>query len=405
MKHSLLPLALLALGLCGSDLAAQEKPATIDAAEFDTLQSAIDALPETGGLVKLPPGTTEISKPLLITTPETRIAGSGPSTHIKNINEEGEPAILIQPANRADDARVRLWRVELDSFRVSGNPKSGDGVRAEGINEILVHSVSIDHHGRHGLAMIDCYEDPRVTDSIFTYNKHAGLYIDANHDIVVNGNHFEENDDALVCVDSFNLCMNGNNIDDHLGNGVVIENTYGSVVSGNMIEECQGTAIILDRDCYGITLSANVIAHELEGGIDLRDAHGCAVSANTFVIVHKHGVRVGPDSGRITISANNFSNSYTGDGKTRRPANAKKPIQQDAGNGVVIEDAEHVTISGNTFSGMDAEAVRAAGECRGILVSGNLITDWGKRTGDKPVKAIAVPKEGNLVQGNLVDGK
>ena len=55
----------------------------------------------------------------------------------------------------------------------------------------------------------------------------------------------------------------------HLGHGVIIENTYGSVVSGNMIEECQGTAIVLDRDCYGIVLSANVIAHN-GAGIDLR---------------------------------------------------------------------------------------------------------------------------------------
>ena len=60
-------------------------------------------------------------------------------------------------------------------------------------------------------------------------------------------------------------------LDDHLRDGVVIENTYGSVVAGNMIEECAGTAIVLDRDCYGITLSANVIAHETSGGIDLRD--------------------------------------------------------------------------------------------------------------------------------------
>ena len=66
--------------------------------------------------------------------------------------------------------------------------------------------------------------------------------------------------------------------------GVVIENTYGSVVSGNMIEECQGVAIILDRDCYGNTLSANVLAHNFSGGVDLRDAWCCAVSANTLTI-------------------------------------------------------------------------------------------------------------------------
>ncbi len=106
--------------------------------------------------------------------------------------------------------------------------------------------------------------------------------------------------------------MTGNNLDDHLGNGVVIANTYGSVVSGNMIEECQGTAIILDRDCYGITLSANVIAHEFTDGIDLRDAHGCAVSANTFTIVKRHALVIGPESGRITVTGNNFSDSTIG---------------------------------------------------------------------------------------------
>ena len=65
--------------------------------------------------------------------------------------------------------------------------------------------------------------------------------------------------------------MTGNNLDDHLRHGVVIENTYGSIVSGNMIEECNGTAIILDRDCYGITVAANTIAHHLGGGVHLLD--------------------------------------------------------------------------------------------------------------------------------------
>src|SRR4029453_6062750 len=123
--------------------------------------------------------------------------------------------------------------------------------------------------------------------------------------IVVSGNHFEENQDALVCVDSFNLCMTGNNLDDHVRDGVVIENTYGSVVSGNMIEECNGRAIVLDRDCYGITLSANVIAHEVQGGIDLVDAHGCTVSANTFTIVKENALRIGPAPGGSTVTGKN----------------------------------------------------------------------------------------------------
>jgi len=395
--------------VCGAAfLNAQEKPAelpkpvSIDASEFDSLQAAFNALPESGGIVRLPPGTVEISKPLVVSSAETRIEGAGASTHIKNINETGEPALIIAPKTIADDPKARLWRIQLGNFRISGNEKSGNGIQATGIQEIFIHGMSVDHHGGHGISLVNCYEDPRVSDSILTYNKKAGLFIDAGHDIVVNGNHFEENQDGVICTDAFNLCMNGNNLDDHLGNGVVIENTYGSVVSGNMIEECNGTAIILDRDCYGITLSANVIAHDMEGGIDLRDAHGCTVSANTFTLVHKHSVRVGPESGRITISANNFSNSYMGNGELKRPAEHEKPISRDMGTGVVLEGAKVVTITGNNFSGLAAEAVKADAKSEKILVTGNIVTDWGRV--EKEAKAFDLPEGKSVsVSGNITD--
>ncbi len=384
-------------------ISAKAEPVVIDASEYDNLQAAFDAVPETGGLVQLPPGTVEISKPLVISTAETRIEGAGASTHIKNLNESGEPALILAPPTYEEDPKARLWRVQLGNFRISGNEKSGHGVLAQGIQEIFIHGLSVDHHGQHGIALIDCYEDPRVSDSILTYNKDAGLFIDAGHDIVVNGNHFEENGDGVRCVDAFNLCMNGNNLDDHIGNGVVIENTYGSVLSGNMIEECQGMAIILDRDCYGITLSANVIAHELEGGIDLRDAHGCSVSANTFTIVHEFSVRVGPNSGRIAITGNSFTNSYMGDGQMKRDLEHENKLRVDTGTGVWIDGASHVNVSGNTFTGMTGEAVFANDQGRANLISGNLITDW-KRDGEEETHAIDVPEiNGNVISNNLID--
>lgn len=383
---------------------AQEMPSPIvvDAADHESLQAALDALPEEGGMVRIPPGTYDINAPLRLTTPETRITGAGPSTHIRNANVEGEPAFILRPPNLDEDPKAKLWRVQLDNFRVSGNEKSGPGILAENINEIFLHGLSIDHHGGHGIALIDCYEDPRVADSILTYNRDAGLFIDAGHDIVVNGNHFEENQDGVRCVDAFNLCMNGNNLDDHLGNGVVIENTYGSVLSGNMIEECQGIAIILDRDCYGITVSANVIAHHLGGGIDLRDAHGCAVSANTFTLVHEFSLRVGPDSGRIAVTGNSFSNSHIG-GAEKREIEHEQKFRIDTATGVKIDGASHILVSGNSFTGIQGEAVVADERGRGNLVTGNIVADWN-RSGKGGAKPFELPDaNGNSVSGNVVE--
>jgi len=342
----------------------------IDAAEYPSLQAALDALPAAGGAVRLPPGTFEIREPLRVTVSDVLIEGAGTATHIKNTNTEGKSAILLPHPSGADNRKGELWRIRLANFRVTGNDKSGHGIEARRVNEIFIEGVTVSYHGGDGVHLYFCYEDPRICDSLITYNKKTGLNLIGCHDIVVASNQFEENWDAVRCVDGFNLCMTGNNLDDHLGNGVVIENTYGSVVAGNMIEECNGTAIILDRDCYGITLSANVIAHNMTGGIDLRDAHGCAVSANTFTIVKKDAVRIGPGSGRITISGNNFSDSFIGDDKIKRAASDR------TASGITLDGTREIAIVGNLFSSLEPKALALEGQgASHVLFTDNVLVD------------------------------
>jgi parallel beta-helix repeat protein len=344
---------------------------TIDAAKFPSLQAAFDAVPEGGGLVQLPAGTFEITEPLRIHSEDTCVTGAGTATHIKNLNTDGQPALLISHLECTDaktDRKHQLWRIQLTNLRVTGNEKSGAGIEARQINEIFLDGVTVSHNGGDGIFLNYCYEDPRIANCLITYNKQVGVNLQGCHDIVVSSCQFEENQDALHCFDGFNLCMTGCCVDDHLGEGVVIENTYGSVLSGNMIEECNGTAIVLDRDCYGITLSANVIAHN-GGGIDLRDAHGCAVSANTFTILKTNAVRIGPGSGRITVSANNFSNSYVGDDKVRRGT------EDLAAAGLVLEATKDISISGNVFAGLTDKAVTLIGDSQGIVFANNVLRD------------------------------
>ena len=325
---------------------------TIDAANYPTLQAALDAVGENGGMVRLPAGTFEISQPLLVHGDDVCIEGAGTATHIKNMNTDGLPAVVIahrEHSRGANDRNKELWRVRLANFRITGNEASGDGIIAHNVNELFVDGVTVSYHGGDGMKLSYCYEDPRIVNSLITYNKQTGLNLVGCHDIVVSANQFEENQDALHCFDGFNLCMTGNCLDDHLGRGVVIENTYGSVVSGNMIEECQAAALVMDRDCYGNAVSANVIAHN-GAGVDLRDAHGCAVSANTFTIMKTDAVRVGPDSGRITIGANSFSNSYIGGG-LKRNTNDREAA------GMVIDRGQNVFVTGNGFSGVKPQAI------------------------------------------------
>ncbi|HND55007.1 MAG TPA: right-handed parallel beta-helix repeat-containing protein [Pirellulaceae bacterium] len=345
--------------------------AVIDAAKFPSLQAALDAVPPEGGVVRLPPGVFEIREPLVLSRGDVLLAGCGPATHIKNLNVDGKPALVIRhPDGEKVKKEDKLWRIQLADFRITGNEKSGHGIEALLIDEIYIQGLTVSYHGGDGIRLDRCYEDPRIVNSLITYNKATGVNLLGCHDIVVASNQFEENQDALHCIDGYNLCMTGNCVDDHLGHGVVIENTYGSVLSGNMIEECNGTAVILDRDCYGDTISANVIAHNA-AGVDLRDAHGCTVSANTFTIMKTDALRIGPSSNRITVTGNNFSDSFIGDGQVKR---AKNDL---AAAGMVLEGASDVAVSGNVFAGVKPKAIESRGPAaaRRATVTGNVLTD------------------------------
>jgi hypothetical protein len=363
----LLILCAVAVTCAGDAKSAEAKSRQVIAAEdYPNLQAAFDAIDRQGTVVRIPPGVFEISEPLTISNEDVLIEGSGTATHIKNTNTAGKPAIIVETPK----GKKSLWRVMLSNFRISGNKKSGHGIVARKVDEFFVQGVTVSYHGGHGIFLDGCYEDPRISDSLLSYNSKTGLEILNCHDIVVSANHFEENQDAVTCKDSFNLCMSGNNLDDHLRDGVTIENTYGSIVSSNMIEECKGTAVILDRDCYGITVSANVIAHHQLGGIHLRDAHGCAVSANTFTLVRGGALKIGPNSGRITVTGNNFSDSYIGAGQEKRKPNDR------AASGVVLDRASDISISGNVFAGLDTKAIDYDGSaCKNIVLSGNVIVD------------------------------
>jgi hypothetical protein len=412
-SSTLLLVVLLAVSLNFGAVAAQGEPAAmLVASNYPDLQAALDAVPEAGGVVMLPPGDYKLSEPLVLSRGETRLIGSGAATRLINCNQEGKPALIIKPADYDEKNRkARIWRVQLADFRIQGDPggpeaieakstdpTSGDGLLAQGVNELFVHGLSIDHCGGNGIHLIDCYEDPRIADSIITYSGKSGLEIQACHDIVVNANQLEENEDALRCIDSFNLCMNGNNLDDHRRHGVVIENTYGSVLSGNMIEECADTAVILDRDCYGITISANVLADNFGGGVDLRDAWGCAVSANTFTIDAVRALVVGPNSGRITITGNNFSDSYIGE-------DSKRTGTPNLATGIVLEGTSDVVISGNLFSGLAERAVRADDKCRRIVFSANLVTGVNQSTDEKFPAVDLGSAQQSVSTANIVEEK
>ncbi len=345
----------------------------IDAAEYPSLQAAIDAVPRDGGMVRLPPGEFVITEPLIIRHEDFRMEGAGTATHLKNASTNGQPAIVIRSEafdEKNPTQRKPLWRVMLSNFRVTGNEKSGHGIEAVWINELFIQGVTISYHGGDGIRCHFCVEDMRLHDSLITYNKGAGLRAQGNHDTIVSACQFEEDFDGVVFTDGFNLTMSGNNIDDHLRHGVVIENSMGCLVSANMIEQCGGAALVLARDTYGVTVSGNLFAQNFGGGADLRDAHGIPITGNTFVRCKQFGVRVSTHSGRSVISGNTFCDTFAGEGP-RQSGPRREITNLNEAAGILLEATRDLTITGNSMSGLVTKPLTKTGECERILYEHN----------------------------------
>jgi hypothetical protein len=78
-------------------------------------------------------------------------------------------------------------------------------------------------------------------------------------------------------------------------------------------------------------------------------------------------LRIGPSSGRITVSGNSFSSSYIGDGKDRR-----QPDDRQAA-GLILAKTSGVNVSSNVFSGVGPKALGLDGESSRILFADNLL--------------------------------
>lgn len=377
-----------------------ENTTIIDASQFKHLQNAIDALPPGGGVIELPPGRFELEKPLVLNTDFVTIRGAGSSTHLVNVNKNGQPALHIEPP--AEQGKLN-W-IQITDLRISGNPQSGNGLEAVDIEWLLLSRLSVDHNGGDGILMDHCNEDPRVADCLITYNGGAGINLLACHDMVVSANQIEDNQDGVRCIGGFNLTMTGNNFDDQKGHGLVIEDTYGSVVSGNMIEESIGHAVVLSGACYGISLSANTFTHCQGEGVRLEGVKDITLSANGFVLMRQYALHALDGASQLTITGNTFSRFPYDPSK---PLNVAKAHKTEPGQGILLENVHDITLNGNTFSEPSGEAILITGQKnQRINITGNTIVNPSHdHPGEKAAVDIANLTGSIITNNTLTDNQ
>jgi parallel beta-helix repeat protein len=299
---------------------------SINAGDNTTIQMAVDALPPEGGTVHLPAGIYKISEPIIVKKSDVSLIGEGTATILLNTSEDGKNTIELIGTEEEP-----IWRVKVSDMHLKGNEKCGNAIYAYWINEISLSDMWIDHHGKSGIYLDYCYENPRIYDNNIAYNKEMGVLLDGCHDIVVSANQMEENGIGIYGKGLYNATVTGNNIDDHIKNCIYFINTLGSIITANMLENCLGKSVILDEKCNGIVVTGNTF--RMPGVLSVLKTKGVVIAGNAFDSSESTALEV-EDSELITVSGNIFSGS--GEGVNRI-------------YGMVMDNVNDVSISGNTL--------------------------------------------------------
>jgi len=81
-------------------------------------------------------------------------------------------------------------------------------------------------------------------------------------------------------------------------------------------------------------------------------------------------LKIGESSGRVTVTGNNFCNSYIGDGKVKRNTDDLMAA------GIQLQSTNNIAISGNVFSSLQTKAVALSeSQPESVLFSNNVLVD------------------------------
>lgn len=314
-----------------------ERAKTLSAADFPSIQAAVDSLPKMGGMVVVPAGVWEIDSPIVLRSAVT-LAGAGEGTIIVNRNQEGKNAIEVRenvqyrPPDRFPPGATGNHGVVVKDLQVRGNPKSGYGVYLFQADHAQLENVSSFFHGKSGIAISYGEENCTVRGVISKWNREHGFYIEGCHDTFITASHFEENllDGCHVQKDNIQAVFVACNMEDNGRFGVYNKGRWTQVVGCEADGNEGGAFVYIGPEAeYSTTVSSNiggpvkaVNAHNVaitgnDGAVFLSGCHDCTVTGNTGAVItlsdgcHRIAV-TGNSVGRITVEPTCHDNVVSG---------------------------------------------------------------------------------------------
>jgi len=255
--------------LCRSELLPEPDVVVSGPRDGTSIQAALNALPQSGGVVYIPAGTYTINEPITIPVPDVTIYGDGALTVLQGTWFDPPP--LLQATGKHDIrlTRLHLRSLPIDEFR--GYHQKQYAEKPEDIGRPSVYST--------GITLSDC-QNCRIDHCEIELFGHTGIYIRGGS--------------KNTCVDH---CFLHENFKYGEGYGVVPEGTRDCYIEDNNFENhrhgvagsnnsmcqytCRFNRFVKDPTTLPAEGWKQVSAHEI-------DVHG----GNSWVFAHDNWVEM-----------------------------------------------------------------------------------------------------------------
>ena len=217
-----------------------------------TLQLAIDGLPATGGVVRIPPGIHLLQKGLKIHRSHVALCGEAGSV-LRLADKVDLPVVSVGcgapfPTNRVED--VRITNLEIDGNQAGQtsetDPKRpwirNNGIDVRAATGLVVDRVRIHSARSGGLVVSWDSSNVVVTSSVFDHNYFDGIALYASEAVRVAGFNCRSNQASGLSFDNrlMNCEFRDGVVADNTGVGIFVRDSRDLMFS-NVIVRANGT--------------------------------------------------------------------------------------------------------------------------------------------------------------------
>jgi hypothetical protein len=341
------------------------------------IKSALSALGPDGGDVALGPGDFPLNEPVVLPD-NVWLHGAGRATRLRVTPENQRSIGLVAEGQRG---------IEISSLTVVGEGSAKAGIHLSGCGDCKVHDVTAARFAGYGIWIREhsflcevrgCTLAGNGKAGIFLENQRRGPWGDFIPNLITNCIVYGGGR-GIDCLETTVLnivaCAAYQTHDTAFA---IRDVSYSVLISASRTFQIGGNAVVV-QNTGEVNLSSNVFCWHTGDGVVLRDVGWGTVCGNEII-----------DSGSYNPGAPDFSTPL-----------AAVPPDVDLRNGLVLEDARGISVSGNTlFNWPQARQMRSGiverGRCHHNAITGNSVNYFAEA-------GIVASGEGTLVANNVLE--